>query len=71
MNSVEEGRRAVTVPAAMAASLPALKRRTYSLNDATSSSFVIDCSGVKRPVPVNASAGTPIPLIFLEQSLNH
>src|ERR1700761_1955893 len=57
-NSVLEGVRAATLPAAMASAWLALNRRTYSLNAVTSSSLEIDCSGVKSPEPLKAIAVT-------------
>jgi hypothetical protein len=66
MNSVLEGASAVIAPDAMAVAWAWLCLWTYSLNDATSSSFEIDCAGVNNPVPVNANAGTPHPLVLLE-----
>src|SRR6516225_1845015 len=69
MNSDDDGWSAAMVPEAIASACAALCRRTNSLNDATSSSLEIACAGVKRPVPVSASAGTPYPPVFLGSKL--
>ena len=55
MNSTLEGSRASASPRAIAAALRSFWRRTYSLNDATSSSLVMTSGAFHSPVPVIAA----------------
>jgi uncharacterized protein (DUF697 family) len=57
-NSVEDSFSGAMVPFAMAFAFALLKRWTYSLKEAISSSFEIDAAGVNNPDPLKAIAVT-------------